>query len=402
MSSRGVGGFLRGRHGARMVQARREKEAAMRAGFLVLGVAAVVIGSAGCTVVLPPRITGIDPQEAAVSTVVGIIGRGFGEVEGTVTFDGLPAEVLLWTPTRITVRVPVIATPGGKDEAVPVVVSTVRSTVGPFSFTVVRGILIASDREGDFDVYTMNPDGSRPENLTGHPAMDGRPAWSPDGTEIAFFSDRTNGGDIYVMDADGTHLRQLTDDPAWDGAPAWSPDGARIAFHTARGGWFAVYLMDADGSDEVLLATSIGGATGPSWSPTGDEIVYHAVGQGANDLLVVDVNLRAARDITPDTFTSIEEAAVWSPDGSKIAFQTNRDGNYEVYVMDADGTAPVDLTRSPADDGFPTWSPDGTRIAFQSDREGDYEVYSMDANGGNVVQLTDRHSAEDGQPAWGD
>jgi len=103
----------------------------MRAGLLVLGAAAVIC-SADWTVVLPPRFTGIDPQEAAVSTEVGIIGRGFGDVEGTVTFEGLPAGVLLWTPTGITVRGSVIATPGGEDEAVPVVVSTARSTVGPF------------------------------------------------------------------------------------------------------------------------------------------------------------------------------------------------------------------------------------------------------------------------------
>jgi hypothetical protein len=194
----------------------------MRAGLLILAVGAVPARGVGCTVVLPPRITQIVPQEAAVQTAVSIIGRGFGEVEGTVTFDGLPAEVLLWTPARITVRVPVIATPGGEDEVVPVVVSTARSTLGPFYFTVVRGILFASDRDGDFDVYIMNPDGSRPENLTGHAATDGRPAWSPDGTRIAFQSDRDGDYEVYSMSADGGNVVQPTDrHSAEDGQPAW-------------------------------------------------------------------------------------------------------------------------------------------------------------------------------------
>jgi Tol biopolymer transport system component len=69
----------------------------------------------------------------------------------------------------------------------------------------------------------MDANGGNVRRLTDHLEYDLSPAWSPDGTRIAFASNRDGDSDIYVMDADGGNVQQLTDDPAWDGNTAWSP-----------------------------------------------------------------------------------------------------------------------------------------------------------------------------------
>ena len=79
------------------------------------------------------------------------------------------------------------------------------------------------------------------------------PAWSPDGTKIAFTSDRDGIPKIYVMNADGTNQTRITDNPASDEAPAWSPDGSKIAFTSDRDGNPEIYVMNADGTDQTRL-----------------------------------------------------------------------------------------------------------------------------------------------------
>ena len=99
----------------------------------------------------------------------------------------------------------------------------------------------------------MNPVGGDQVNITNHPADDGFPSWSPDGTRIAFASDREGNFDIYVMGSDGSGQVRLTSDPADDVFPAWSPDGTAIAFETERDGNTEVYVMGSDGSNPINL-----------------------------------------------------------------------------------------------------------------------------------------------------
>lgn len=91
---------------------------------------------------------------------------------------------------------------------------------------------------------------------------DTAPAISPNGQQIAFMSRRDGNWNIYIVNQDGTGLRQLTDDPADDGLPAWSPDGRAIAFVSARGGPWAVWAMTPRGSGKRQLFTMEGSPDG--------------------------------------------------------------------------------------------------------------------------------------------
>lgn len=218
----------------------------------------------------------------------------------------------------------------------------------------------------DFDIVVTNGVGADRRYLTGTlvGAFDGEPAWSPDGTKIAFTSDRDafflGELDIYVIDVDGGDPRRLTDAPGSHSDPAWSPDGTKIAFASDRNGDFEIYVMNADGGDPVRLTDAVGADSDPAWSP----------------------------------------------DGTKIAFTSHRDGNAEVYVMNADGSNPVNLTNHPGSDSDPAWSYVNEflgvlepRIAFTTDRDGNLEVYAMDPDGSDPVNLTN-DPASDSDPAW--
>ena len=125
-------------------------------------------------------------------------------------------------------------------------------------------IAFQSFRDGQFEAYVMNTDGSGQQRLTTKPNVF-FPVWSPDGRRVAFPSvDRQpfDGGnfDLYVMNANGSGLRRLTHDPASDVFPVWSPDGRKIAFTRShaptegRGpGEFDVYVINVDGSGERNL-----------------------------------------------------------------------------------------------------------------------------------------------------
>jgi hypothetical protein len=238
---------------------------------------------------------------------------------------------------------------------------------------------------GKADIYVMDADGSNQTGLTQRPPDDRSPAWSPDGSRIAFHSYRDGNRDIYVMDADGSNQTRLTQNSAWNQFPAWSPDGSRIAFPSGRDGSMDIYVMDADGSNQTRLTREPSEDWSPAWSPDGSRIAFESYRDGNWDIYVMDADGSNQTRLT--RHPSQDWSPVWSPDGSRIAFQSDRDGNDDIYVMDADGSNQTRLTRDPAQDWSPAWSPDGSRIAFHSDRDGNDDIYVMDADGSNQTRL---------------
>ena len=281
-------------------------------------------------------------------------------------------------------------------------------------------IAFSSNRDGDFDIYVMDADGGNAQQLTtDDPAFipasamgngsDTGPAWSPDGTRIAFTKRfqvgppfRPSTPDVYIMDADGGNMQPLPDlAPSSLDAPAWSPDGNHLAVaHWEQGPGLGsdIRVMEDTGTNPKPLTFSYGNFDrGPTWSPDGTQVAFASRRDGDYDIYVMDAdggNLQQLTDAPgwdgyPD----------WSPDGTRIAFASDRDGDEEIYVMDVDGGNVQQLTDDPGSDSHPAWSSGGVWIAFDSDRDGDRDIYVMDADGGNVQQLTN-DPAFDQQPSW--
>jgi Tol biopolymer transport system component len=247
-------------------------------------------------------------------------------------------------------------------------------------------IVFCSDRDGNYEIYIMNTDGSNQIRLTENPANDVFPCFSPDGHKIAFVSERDGNQEIYMMHKDGTDQIRLTDDPARDAEPSWSPDGSRIAFDSDRNGNMEIYTMNTDGSDQTQLTKNSAYDWFPSWSPDGSRIAFGSTRDGNFEIYIMNTDgsnqIRLTENPANDRFPC------FSPDGSRIVFGSKRDGNWEIYTMNADGTDQTRLTNEPAKDMVPSWSPDGQRIAFVSERDFILEVYIMDADGSNTVRLT--------------
>lgn len=134
-----------------------------------------------------------------------------------------------------------------------------------------RRIAFTSERDGDYEIYTMNPRGSRVRQLTRNKENEEGPNWSPDGRRIAFNSNRDDKYEIYTMRANGTDPKRLTITTGESGnsEPAWSPDGRMIAFSSNRGpaGTPDIWTMGAQGNDPVVRANSLGVDYSADWQP---------------------------------------------------------------------------------------------------------------------------------------
>ena len=267
-----------------------------------------------------------------------------------------------------------------------------------------RIAFVRNNLEDNNELWTMRGDGSEPALLLDSNKADTDPAWSPDGTKVAFA--REDGGDyeIFVMDADGTNVLPLTAVGGFNSEPSWSPDGTKIAFSTDReGAGTDIFVMDADGTNPLNLTDDSADGSHPSWSPDGTKIGFARSVGSTLDIFVMDADGSNAVNVTQsDTRNDTEPS--WSPDGSKLVFESSDDLVFEfpeIYVIDADGSNQAPLTDNDADDGEPVWSPDGSTIAFTSNRDEDVdEIYLMNADGSDQVALTSDPTTIDHSPTW--
>jgi Tol biopolymer transport system component len=204
---------------------------------------------------------------------------------------------------------------------------------------------------------------------------------------IAFQSNRDGNFEIYTMSASGADQRRLTENPANDIAPAWSPDGSRIAFASDRDGTWDIYTIRADGSDVKQLTKGAGTNTAPSWTPAGDKIVFISTRDVINgDVYRMYADGSGTERLTADSL--VKDSPLPAPDGRAVIVTLNTKGRFALASIALSGRTMTPLT-SPAHNNFaPTLADGGREIMFVSDRDGSLQVYSMTPDGGNQTRLT--------------
>ncbi len=219
------------------------------------------------------------------------------------------------------------------------------------------------------EIWVMSADGTRMVQLTDTDDYEFDPAWSPDGSKIAY----SDGDDLYVMDADGTDVTQVTTSPQPDMSPTWSPNGTQLAFHSLRNANYDVYKINVNGTGETRLTTDAAFDWQPDWSPDGTRIAFASTrAGGADDVYTMSTTGTGVTRLTAHPANDTSPA--WSPDGSRIAYQSSRTGNMDVFTMAAaDGSDRVQVTSDPNGEGGANWAPDGSQLAF-------YNSVILDAN----------------------
>lgn len=260
-------------------------------------------------------------------------------------------------------------------------------------------IVFSSKRDGDQEIYLLDLTTGKQTNLSQHPASeDGYPRFSPDGQKIAFATNRNGRWQIFLMNRDGSAQRLLTD----GGYADWSPDGQALVFALNRKGYNEIYSINANGSGLKQLTSQGKETVHPAYSPDGKKIAFASEKTGNRQLYVMNADGSNLARLTNST--GYDDYPAWSPDGKQLAFASDRDSRrsdkLELYVMNADGTSVRRRTNQPGDDRHPTRSTDGKRIAFVSDRNGSRDIFAMAADGTGTVEKLVATLGDDEHPNW--
>jgi Tol biopolymer transport system component len=239
------------------------------------------------------------------------------------------------------------------------------------------------------ELRVTTKDGADALPVSGGDAID--QVWFPTSDRVLFRSNRDGNYEVYSVRPDGTGLANLSMHTAQDAIPGLSPDGARVVFSTARDGNYEIAVMNTDGSQVELLTATQSPVQNleARWSPAGSAIAFLREGQ---IWTMTSSGLGETELLHPTT--TIVEPFEWSPDGSKIAYVARIGSNYDVWVMSADGSQRTNVSNHEERDDQVRWSPDGASILFTSRRDGNEELYTVRADGSMLKNITSAPSGD--------
>jgi len=263
------------------------------------------------------------------------------------------------------------------------------------------------------NIATANLPHTRPRQLTFNSTIPGAtsPAWSPDGSSIAYSNSLVGGfafvTQVFVISLNGGSPEQYTFSTYQAGGPDWSPDGSRFAL------WERVddpsrrrlaVMAATPGAEMTILASHEGLDVSTSrWSPDGTRIAYQAF--SGNPIIGL---MRTLYSIPSDGGTptflagpfSRQAGLSWSPDGTMIAYDSDQGGNVDIWIMPSTGGTATQLTTGEGDKSGPSWSPDGATIAYVHSDAGQRQILGIAPTGGPSFLLVDDAEGPTGRLAW--
>lgn len=243
----------------------------------------------------------------------------------------------------------------------------------------------------DYDVWTVCPDGTQFASVVVEPGHQIQAAVSPDGATIAYVSRPDSTRDIFTRGFWRGEPTNLTDHPADDSGPAWSPDGTQLAFFSTRDAERPeLYLLALGSGETERLTTNEFHDGGATWTPDGGAILFTRFFPGEGDEPgageIVRLDLETGEETVLTDLGGYNGSVDVSPDGETVAFHRSAPEGADLWVMAADGSDPRPLLETPVVDEYsPAWSPDGRWIAYTagtlSDNLGTFDLWLVRADG---------------------
>ncbi|MGE5607201.1 MAG: TolB family protein [Bacteroidota bacterium] len=283
-------------------------------------------------------------------------------------------------------------------------------------------IAFTSKRDGSFDIYTINDNGTDLKRLTNNQNDDIKPQWAPNGDKILYYSKKGKECALWVMNYDGSSQVKLAENCNSDFLPLWSPDSLKILFVAKIKKKNAIFTVDSDGGNLTRLTELDAEGKDPSWSPDGSQILFLEKYRRNTYIYVMKSDGTDRKKIAGEK--EDYQNPVWSIDGQKIAYISTKrklTGTYnQIFVMNSDGTNNLELANGSKkvedivsiDSIY--WSPDGTTIVFTkvADVEAKvsekgsvtynfiYGVYIVGTNGNDYDRLLEKTGEERAIPDW--
>jgi TolB protein len=257
-------------------------------------------------------------------------------------------------------------------------------------------LAFVSNGSGHKEIYLCDFDGRNIQQLTRKGSITSFPAWSSDGTYLAYTSFANGPSQIFIHNMKSGLERSL----GFKGvqiAPAWRPSRFELAATLSFAGDQEIYLLTGTGKMIKRLTDSRGIDVDISWSPDGKKIAFVSNRSGNPQIYIQEIDSGHVQRLTFEGNYNTQPS--WSPKGGMIAYSSMEGGEINIFVIDVDGNNPVQLTNNQGDNEAPSWSADGGLIAFSSTQEGNSRIYVMTAFGTDQRRLLTL-PGEQSHPRW--